>query len=347
MEQLSWADKSAQWNERAYDYAAPHKDDEDSAEAELIKALQSTPAFKRLSDIRFLGALDYFLVSQPNGAPTNSRYTRAQHSLGVARLSQTYLALRNHTVEDRLLCVAAAMLHDIGHPPFSHTSEPVFCELFALDHHVASEQIIRGEEPLGQGISQALARFGISPQAVIDVLNGTADPFEGFFSGPINFDTVEGILRCRHYLKMGNMGITPVRVVEAASNREGDLSREIVDGFWACKHEVYNLMIRSRPGVLCDLLFQEIMRRSSCDLERSDFFATEAQVFKKIPLLREVLRKDRVLNIAYSVLPKNVHYQARTFFVNRVAAFSSQADKQRYRQTKIPLTLTLEEFLPA
>jgi hypothetical protein len=346
MSQLSWTEGEARTT-RKYDYSAPFDEAGVSVEADLIRALQATPAFKRLSDIRFLGALDYFLVTSPNGAPLNSRYTRAQHSLGVARLARAYLALRHHTVEERLLCVAAGMLHDIGHPPFSHTLEPVLHELFGVNHHLASEQIIKGSTPLGREVYETLAHFGVDHAQLVDVLDGRCDPFSGFFSGPINFDTVEGILRCRHYLKMENMGITPDRVVEAATNRESDLSKEIVDGFWACKHEVYALMIRSRPGVLCDLLFQEIVRQSSSALRESDVFATEAEMFRKIPMLREALRKDRVLEIAHSVLPKHVNYEIRNFHVDRHVSFSSRNDGGRYRQTKVSRTLTLEEYLPA
>jgi HD superfamily phosphohydrolase len=56
----------------------------------LFAELVATPAFQRLKSVRFLGGIDYLLVRSPNGIGRNIRYTRYQHSLGVARLALLY-----------------------------------------------------------------------------------------------------------------------------------------------------------------------------------------------------------------------------------------------------------------
>ncbi len=56
----------------------------------LLMELVATPAFQRLREIRFLGAIDYRLIPSPNGKPGATRYTRYQHSLGVMRLARLY-----------------------------------------------------------------------------------------------------------------------------------------------------------------------------------------------------------------------------------------------------------------
>lgn len=345
VDQLPWADGSPASGNGEYDYVTPFRGSLDSAEAELIKILASTAAFRRLGDVRFLGALDYFLVAHPN--TSNKRYTRLQHSLGVAALAKSYLNLKSHSSHQRLLCVAAAMLHDIGHPPFSHTLEPVFGELFGLDHHKASERIISGQVPLGHDIVKVLREFGLHPLAVLDVLNGSDDLFDGFFSGPINFDTIEGILRARNYLKMQRLGLSPIKVMQAAAMRDDPVCQQIVDEFWNSKHEVYTLVIRSRLGVLYDSVFQQIARVEAAALSPGDFFASESEIFRKIPLLREVLKKDKLKEIAQDVLPEEVGYQVRQFFIDPGVSFSDRADARRYRQAKSPTFLTLRDILPA
>jgi uncharacterized protein len=347
MERVAWINEVSVGADAFYDYAHPNSHPDQSPEYQLVNALAQTTAFKRLADIRFLGALDYCLVSQPNGNQGHSRFTRAQHSIGVATLSIAYLRLRPHNPKQSLACVAAAMLHDIGHPPFSHTIEPLFQHHFGFDHHDASLSIINGSVPLGQQVVNILQEFDISPDHVVDILSGDDSDFDNFFSGPINFDTIEGILRARGYLKMQSLGLTPLRVVEAATDREKKRSKETVDEFWRAKHDMYGLIIRSRAGVLCDLLFQEVVKKSIHLLDSSDFLSTESNIFKKVPLLRDVLDKRASLNFVQCILPRIVKYQRRQFYVDHETEFSTELDKQRYRQRKIPATLTLDEMLSA
>ena len=347
MEQVRWISEVRVGVDAHYDYAHPDPYPDESLEFQLVNALSQTAAFKRLADIRFLGALDYCLVSQPNGNQGHSRFTRAQHSVGVATLSIAYLRLRSHSPKQSLACVAAAMLHDIGHPPFSHTLEPLFKQQFGFDHHDASLSIINGSVPLGQQVVRVLKEFSISPDDVVDILSGDDSDFDNFFSGPINFDTIEGILRARGYLKMQPLGLTPLRVIEAAANRERDGSKETVDEFWRAKHDIYGLIIRSRAGVLCDLLFQEVVKKSIHLLGEYDFLSTESKMFKKVPFLRDVLDKRTSLNFVQCILPRIVEYQKRQFYVDQEEEFSTKLDKRRYRQRKIPATLTLDEMLSA
>ena len=88
----------------------------------LLTQLIETSAFQRLRRIRQLGPASLTF----HGAET-SRFT---HSLGVMavarrafdRLAAAYSELRSH----RATVLCAALLHDIGHGPFSHTAEEVF-----------------------------------------------------------------------------------------------------------------------------------------------------------------------------------------------------------------------------
>lgn len=96
-------------------------DSGDPVEA-LLTELIETSAFQRLRRIRQLGPASLTF----HGAET-SRFT---HSLGVMavarrafdRLAARYEPLRSH----RATVLCAALLHDIGHGPFSHTAEEVF-----------------------------------------------------------------------------------------------------------------------------------------------------------------------------------------------------------------------------
>jgi len=93
----------------------------DTAEGRLVISLIDTPEFQRLRRIRQLG-LAYFAYQ----AAEHSRFT---HSLGAFHLASRMIAkLRlgyDTPAEAQTAVRIAALLHDIGHGPFSHVIESI------------------------------------------------------------------------------------------------------------------------------------------------------------------------------------------------------------------------------
>lgn len=111
----------------------------DPTEALLIRIID-TPAFQRLRRIRQLGPASLTF----HGAES-SRFT---HSIGVMavarrafdRICKAYPQLKPH----RPIVLVAALLHDIGHGPFSHTAE----EIFGSHHELWTQRILQESEPI-------------------------------------------------------------------------------------------------------------------------------------------------------------------------------------------------------
>lgn len=93
----------------------------DSAEGRLVVSLIDTPEFQRLRRIRQLG-LAYF-------AYQSAEHSRFTHSLGAFHLAARMIAklrLGYQIPEDAQTAVRiAALVHDIGHGPFSHVIESI------------------------------------------------------------------------------------------------------------------------------------------------------------------------------------------------------------------------------
>ena len=330
--------------EVAYDFKTPVANVSPQIETQFIQALSETRAFRRLHDIRFLGSLDYFIITGPNGLPHNSRFSRAQHSLGVAALAQSYLGLVDRSVHERLVCVAAALLHDIGHTPFSHTLESLFQEKFGLDHHRVSAAMIRGEDREFEDIRCVLTEFGVDPDEVIAILSGEDALFDHYFSWPINFDTIEGILRSRQYVKMSSLGLQPNKVVEAATRRANPCDERVVDSFWFAKHEMYNVVIRSAYGAMLDLVFKKIVASYDDILTPNDFYLTDIQAFRKFPALRWALDMRRFDSLREDLLGSSLNVVVRSFFVDHSVEFGLRRDRKRYLQSKEVKNLTLPKL---
>lgn len=154
----------------------------------LASELMDTPAFQRLRYVRQLGLA--FLVYP--GA-THSRF---EHALGTYHLARRTLALFEEQDEyeaigrdDCTLARVAALLHDIGHYPFSHALE----EIGALHHEeVARPLILDGE------VAEILRRElgNDAPQRIVALIRGESGaPLQGLISGSIDLDKLDYLRR--------------------------------------------------------------------------------------------------------------------------------------------------------
>jgi uncharacterized protein len=118
----------------------------DPTEALLIQLID-TPAFQRLRRIRQLGPASLTF----HGAE-GSRFT---HSLGVmyvARRIFDRLAMRHPALQPhRTVTLCAALLHDLGHGPFSHTCE----EIFQSNHELWTRRILQESPEIRLLLDQA------------------------------------------------------------------------------------------------------------------------------------------------------------------------------------------------
>ena len=247
----------------------------------------------------------------------------------------------------------AALLHDIGHPPLSHSAESVFKEKFGIDHHTATEDIICGRVPLGRDVIATLRRHGVDVDELVAVVSGETTRFDGFFHGPINFDTIEGILRSCAYIQQSSTTLRPDQVTDAATGRTSDNDRNVVDEFWMHKDRVYNNIINSHDGILADFICRMFLRRNLSRIERDVFFGTEIRLFQQLPDLRELLTSQRFEDEAIRMLNEPIHYAARSYYVDPNGNFFARQDSVRYRHSrtksvlepKIPADATTTELL--
>ncbi len=109
----------------------------DAVEALLIRLIDSS-AFQRLRRIRQLDTA-YFTFHGAEG----SRFTHSVGVLHIARRVFDQLAKRHPELKPyRALTLVSALLHDIGHSPFSHAGE----EMFGCHHELWTRRIL-AEDP--------------------------------------------------------------------------------------------------------------------------------------------------------------------------------------------------------
>lgn len=127
---------------------------------QVIWDLIATPEFQRLRRIKQLGTT--YLTFH------GAEHSRFHHSLGVyeivRRMVDKFEEDEDWNKEERLLSLCAALLHDLGHGPFSHSFEKVF----HLDHEHFTKQIILGDTAVHRVLEKVEPNFSHKVASVID-----------------------------------------------------------------------------------------------------------------------------------------------------------------------------------
>jgi HD superfamily phosphohydrolase len=122
-----------------------------------------------------------------------ARHSRFDHSLGCMFLAGEFaqhLGLDEHKTS---LLKTAALLHDLGHTPYSHLLEQILAEK-GLSHEVMSMRIIEED---GE-VCEALEEMGLSRKEVVDVLNGS-NVLSSLVSGPLDVDRLDFLVRDAYF----------------------------------------------------------------------------------------------------------------------------------------------------
>ena len=223
----------------------------------MVMDLVDTAPFQRLRRIRQLGPAYLTFHSAES-----SRFT---HSLGVFHLARRafgrMLQLAPELETYRGLLYGAALLHDIGHGPLSHTGE----EMFGLHHEAWSARVIRHHpeihdclESHASGTAEAVANLlehGRSPHPLIKHL----------VSSQLDCDRLDYLLRDSYSTgtRYGQLDLD--RILGALTLApDGDMAIH-PKGLMAVEHYlvVRNLMYRSvynhRLNVVCNWLLEKLI----------------------------------------------------------------------------------------
>src|SRR5699024_3946981 len=95
---------------------------------------------------------------------------------------------------ERLVCLCAALLHDIGHGPFSHSFEKVF----GFDHEALTQEIILGNTEVNEILQRIDDDF---PNRVAQVIDKTYEDqlVVSVISSHIDADSMAFPVRDAHY----------------------------------------------------------------------------------------------------------------------------------------------------
>ncbi len=256
------------------------------------------PIFQRLRRIRQLSGAH---LTYPG-----AQHTRFEHSLGVMHISgqagqalQEKGILKKDDIENLRL---AALLHDIGHGPFSHLFEEVLQEKKKISHEEIGKRIILKTE-----IGDLLSKSGYDKKFITKLAFGDSKLqfMNEIISGVLSADMMDYLLRDGYYTGAEHAKIDHKRLTQSLEVYQKKLALE--------KSALYSFesMMHSRYQMFKAVYFHKTVRSAEVMLLESMRLADEELGLTSLNLIDYVELTDE------SVLLKLLSLSGRTSELRR------------------------------
>ena len=174
----------------------------------VARALLDTPVVQRLRHIRQLGTVHLVYPS--------ANHTRFEHSLGVYHLAGEALSHLGVSGESAAHIKAAAILHDVGHGPFSHNLEPIMARRTGRYHDEVDDLLEAGP------VADVLREYGLEPARVSRLIAGEGQ-YGQLISGELDVDRMDYLVRDAHHTGVPYGTIDHARLVRELRFVDGEL----------------------------------------------------------------------------------------------------------------------------
>jgi HD superfamily phosphohydrolase len=178
-----------------------------------------SPVFQRLRGIRQLSGAH---LTYPG-----AQHTRFEHSLGVMHIaSQAGQALKEKGIlktDDIENLRVAALLHDIGHGPFSHLFEEILQQRKKISHEEMGRRIILKTE-----LGDILSKSGYDKKFITKLAFGDSKPqfMNQIISGILSADIMDYLLRDGYFTGAEHAKIDHKRITQSLEVHQKKLALE-------------------------------------------------------------------------------------------------------------------------
>lgn len=256
---------------------------------ELIWNLINTAEFQRLRRIRQLGTT--YLTFH------GAEHSRFSHSLGVYEITRKIISqferyhYKDWPKEERTVALCAALLHDIGHAPFSHSIE----EIFETDHEEWSVAIIVGDTEINRVLQTHSEDL---PEKVASVIQKTYPQsiVVSLISSQLDADRMDYLLRDAYFTGTNYGNFDLERILRVLRPHEGSIVVK-ESGMHAIEH-----YLMSRYQMYWQVYFHPVTRSSEIILR---------QIFKRAKQLHGEKYKFKWIDSSIlSLIEETLHLQA-------------------------------------
>lgn len=280
----------------------------------LVEAILDTRMFQRLRHIRQNGVLNLVF----HGA----EHSRFAHAMGVAWVAGKIFDAAYHNTADDSVCmdrardredtILAALLHDVGHGPFSHTLEDILKSLAVkFDHEEMTKRIIEEE---GSEIAAVLGERRARLVPFIDKkLREPGRWFYDIVSSALDADRLDYLLRDSTMAGVWTNRFDLGRLIDAMGIKDDEIvvdarARDVVESYLLAMEQMYASVYYHHTNRAASFLLRSVVARA-VDVARRDT-AKRNKLFpprggQDDPLWQTVEKGDAVPLPVYEALDEN------------------------------------------
>lgn len=266
----------------------------------VIWDLIGTKEFQRLRRIKQLGTT--YLTFH------GAEHSRFNHSLGVYEIvrrivDDVFVNRQEWKQEERLLSLCAALLHDLGHGPFSHSFEKVF----GLDHEQFTQQIILGDTEVNAVLRRVDVDF---PKKVSEVIAKTyANKLVvSLISSQIDADRMDYLQRDAYYTGVSYGHFDMERILRVMRPREEQVvikqsGMHAVEDYIMSRYQMYWQVYFHPVTRSAEVVLTKILHRAKHLSESGYTFAQEPihfySLFNGEVDVKDYLKMDEAVMLYY------------------------------------------------
>lgn len=191
---------------------------------DLAIAIIDTVEMQRLRRIRQLG-FSYLVYPGAN-------HTRFEHSLGTYHLMNVLLETLEVAKEEEKELIVASLIHDVGHGPYSHVTEPLLKKFTGKSHEDIEDIIFKQDteaESSATTIAEVLEEHYMDKRKIVGYIKGEKveygdeRDFSKILNGEIDVDKMDYLVRDSYYTGVAYGVVDNIRLIQGLDFFKGSL----------------------------------------------------------------------------------------------------------------------------
>lgn len=287
--------------------------------------LLDSPEVQRLRRIKQIG-LGHLVYPGAN-------HTRFEHSVGTMYVAGQLCDRMGFDEGTRRKMVVSALLHDLGHGPFSHTTEKFSSQVFGLDH---SELTLRG---IVKGpISEVLAGMDLDPTEIGLIASGRGHDLAGLLHSQVGLDRMDYLMRDAHYTGVAYGVIDHQRILSTLIFRGGEImirekGSQAAESLLVARFLMYPSVYLHHVSRIADaMLFRALEDATARDISVEEIMGMDDMSLVSRLLQEEGLVREMVTRILNRSLYKRAVYAPPSGVQDLDSLIELSRDRGRLRE---------------